>query len=376
MTTIKLDAAALRDVLARAVCDANTPQEIYRHALISADVDGFDITTTDEQMYYLERVDAQVSEPAQFTASVPLLRAALAGLEGEVTLEHNGERLTLRQASRRYRINSLDPQSFPVLEDLPTDDLDLDATILMQAIGVVQYAINPNDGRAFLRGVNLRPDKVQASNAGHNLAVCPHRIEGLPEDGIILPVAALRKGLAKYVDEHTRLRLVWNKPREFPVALIFEDDARRLRVHLIHDKFPDIERMNKMKPGGALAVRVSAATLKDALARVMPFAQVEGQSGKVYKSHQITLSVGEADGQHRLLVESCHNESAADHVVCEIEEGAPNGAQAVGFNADLLKDFLTTTNGEFIWHVNEPRAPQAFTIGARDDVHYIMPIAR
>lgn len=358
-TTISTDAALLRDALARSVCDTNTPEPIYRHVLIGEWTNGITLTTTDSLMTYRTQIEADIQgESPDFTASVPMLRAALFGLNGPVTIEHKGATLKLCNESRRYRIDTLPGRIFPVFDDLPVIETDADAMAWARAIDAVQYAAPTNSGHVALNGICLEPEFIIASDA---IAIALQAMNtGLKTD-IVIPIAAVRKNLLRYITENTAITILANDTGTEPVAIEFSDKTQYLRIQLLAYKYPAFRAQLPKPESMASSTEIRAKDFSDLLHRMMPFIlPPDNKKGK-------PLIILRAEGE-QLQVRSKVQGFASDFIACT----RPSKPMEAALDAALMKNLLGQCDETLTWYSNGAESIQAFTLPERDDVHYIM----
>lgn len=361
MTTITIDAAVLREALARCVSDTSTPEPIYRHVLFGEWTDGITLTSTDSMMTYRVNVEADVQgESPDFTGNITMLRAALYGLTGPVTIEHDGKLLKLRNEARRYRIDTLPGRAFPVFDDLPKIDVAADPLQWAKAIDAIQYAAPTNSGHYALNGVHLDADFATASDA-HALAYTP--VETHLNTEIILPVASLRKGLTGYLTEATKIQLVTNDCGTDPVAIEFTDAMQSLRVQLVAHKYPGFRAQLPNPEDMKSKTHFNPRALGEVLQRMMAFLTPAG-----VKKARPTLILN-ADGE-RLEVKSKGEDVACDYIACS----TPARPMQAALDGLLVKALLNQCDDEITWHSDGPDSIQAFTMPKRDDTHYIVQI--
>lgn len=237
----------------------------------------------------------------------------------EITLEQDGDAVTVKSGRSRFKLAALPADSFP---DLKSGKFTASFSADLAAMfAPVQFAISNEETRYYLNGVFLHStgDETRAvATDGHRLArVTVPTLGEIP--AVIIPrktVGLLPDGVVSVELSDTKIRL-----RQGETTILSK---------LIEGTFPDYDRVTPKNNDKALVV--DRAAMIAAVERVGTIANERG--GKTVRldlaSDSVTLTVT-VDG-----------ETAEDELAAEYGDEP----MSIGFNAGYLAEILRTATGE------------------------------
>jgi len=225
---------------------------ILQNILIKTTDDGIEILATNNEIGIRTNYDASVVKPGSLTIPARKINELVRELQGE----------TVHLASKRTgdavitcnktvcKIKGLAADDYPeVLTETASETFISSPTLLRYMLGSVLYAVNRDENRKHLSGVFLqkiiRDESASirvAATDGHRLAVIQiKRTEAelpIPENGVIIPrkgALEIRK-LSDGIEDDVKIGFVNG-------AAIVEAGRSMLRVNLIDQNYPDIQRI-------------------------------------------------------------------------------------------------------------------------------------
>jgi len=128
---LTLNAAELHQALSMCLA-TNSPMEILKHVGLDADGVNLCVTSTDTEKWLRTELLAEVAAAGRCTADATMLKAAVAGVAGQVSLSLEGNTLHVQHEHGRFTLTSLDPDdmyipdlsgSWETMRDLTPDQL-------------------------------------------------------------------------------------------------------------------------------------------------------------------------------------------------------------------------------------------------------------
>ena len=336
---------------------------ILTHLLLRAGADGrVEITASDLDMELRATLAAEVEAPGCLAIPAHTLSDILRRLpgDGDLALEADERRLTLRAGRSRLVLNCLDPADFPSFGDFAaTHHFALPAADLARLFAKTEFAISTEETRYYLNGVFLHAVAgdgaarlAMVSTDGHRLALArcaaPDGAAGMP--GIIVPrkaVAELRR-LAEAGGGDLALSLSTGK-------LVVEGAGLRVATKLIDGSFPDYQRVVPANPQARFAVDAGELAAATDLA------------GAITDSRR---GVKFAFGPERLVISSANSDQGEARGELAADG---DGAVEIGFNPRYLLALLAAMKADtVIVKLTDPGSPALFQPQAGGDELYVL----
>ena len=362
------------DAAAKAVAKATSVRStlpILGHILLTADENGLKLSATDLEVGIQQLIPAKVEEEGSTTVPAKTF-VDLIGVSGnsetvKMQLLKKGRTLKLQFGKMTSKINGLDPEDFPIINDVDGEGVEFDVETLRDLIAKTAFSASKDQARATLTGVlfTFEPDQLVLGAAdGFRLSrvttALPKFTNGgkeSPVQSIILPAKALNQLQALLGKRET---VILRVPATGPATF----DAGDLIVSItsINGKFPDFSSIipESYKTTATFPTKTGLKSVKAAKV----FAQDAGNLVKVsFNGKSIEMSAQDREtGSNETTIKP-------DHI--EGEE------QAIGFNVSMLIDFLSIKNGGemVIFEIEDSTSPGVFKYqGDPDFLHIVMPM--
>jgi len=344
----RADLVAALTATARVVESRNT-YPILANVLLSVADGRLTVRSTDLDIEITTSVPAEGDLPTTTAPAKTLLDIAKKFPAGaEVTLDLEGETLTVKAGRSRFKLGTLDVSGFPTLSG--GDFGEPFETDLASLFAPVAFAISNEETRFYLNGIYLHTvaGRLRAvATDGHRLA--RHDGSEAPEfTGVIVPkktVAIVPPGTVQVQLSATKIRLVAGD-----VVIVSK---------LIEGTFPDYDRVTPKNNDKVLVV--DRAQFAAALDRVSIVANDRGSKA---------VKVAVAEDRLELTCTNSEGGSATEDVSVDSEVNF-----AIGYNAGYLAEIIRVAGGErvtFKW--SEDNSPSLIT-GENDNwLSVLMPM--
>lgn len=315
------------------VVEKRQTMPILANFLVSVKDGRVSFTGTDLQLEMIahadvaEAVDGEVTVPAR--KLVDICRALPDG--SAVTVEQQGDRVTVKAGRSRFTLATLPSAEFPALEAREINDvLELPEGVFKDLIDRVAFAMAVQDVRFYLNGMlfDLRGGSLRAvATDGHRLATCQAELPGHSgaDRQILLPRKAVLElqRLLEGGDDLLSLELGRSHMR------LGRGDFQ-FTSNLIDGRFPDYEAV--MPIGADKQVRVDREALRAALGRAAIL------SNEKYRGVRLEIT----PQQLRIVAHNSEQEEAVE------ELGAESNADGlqISFNVTYMLDALASLRGE------------------------------
>ncbi|MDY0061441.1 MAG: DNA polymerase III subunit beta [Myxococcota bacterium] len=362
-----IDRDAFSRALARmqGIVEKKSTMAVLSNTLIRADETGsITLAATDLDVTLVGRYPASVEKTGAITVGARALYDIVRNLPpGELALlgkENNY--VEIRHGNIEYSMVGMPPDEFPALPEageLPM--VTINKRLLFSMIEGVIFSVSTDDTRPNLNGVLVKPGGgerlMMVSTDGHRLSKLVRHIgtplEGLPEEGVIIP----RKGLA----ELKRAMDDASEKLSFGVQssqVIFRGESDTLFVRLIDGVFPDFNRV--IPKTNKNVARIERDHLMTALRRISLFAQA--------KTMGIRIALA-TEGKVRITASNPDLGRAQE----EFEVDYAGDALEIGYNAKYLLDCLTPLDtSEVRFEMNDDLSPGIIRVDGDDDSFYVV----
>lgn len=292
----------------------------------------FSVTGTDLEVELVAGGEANVQQSGEITVPGRKLLDIFRALpeKTSVTINVDGEKVSVRAGRSRFSLSSLPATEFPVVEEISSQQsLLVGQADLRHLIDKTHFSMAQQDVRYYLNGTLLETDGKTlraVATDGHRLAVCETALQAPVKSAqqVIVP----RKGILE-------LQRILGSKGELELA-IGTNHIRatigeiRFTSKLIDGKFPEYGRVIPANPGRV--VSADRDLLRQSLQRTAIL------SNEKYRG--VRLSVKDS-----LLTIQAHNpeqEEAED----QVEIGYSGEEMEIGFNVNYLLEALTAVEGD------------------------------
>jgi len=305
-----------------------------------ADGNSLTVTATDLDIEITAKMDCSGSLSACIDAR--LLSGIIGKLSAnDVEIEVDGNTAVIKAGRSRFKLPVLPVEDFPTM-DVGQFDAEFEADP-SSIFGPVAFAMSIEAARYYLCGVYLQPTAVTATD-GHRLSTVSIDL-GAEFEPVIVPsatVAVAPKG-------KTTVRVSSGK-------IQFSTGETTITSRLVDGSYPDYERV--IPRGQENTAVFDNAELKAAAERVSVVS--------IDKTPSIKLAL---DGEEIAVTARAIEAEAADMVKCAYD----GPAQAVGFNANYLKDVLSALPaGEVRMAVGDCNGPVVFVSDAAPEQRIVL----
>ncbi len=315
------------------VVPGKTTMPILSMVLVSAEGSDISFSATDLDISVTSKVNGAVEAPGKIAVPAKKIAEIVKALSGdEVTLEVEGEKLTIRCGKSRFSVNGRRADDFPKMpKQESSTEFEVQAPLLRKMIQKTIYAVSTDLTRPALCGVLWEVDRnglTMVSTDGHRLAKVEAKVElkNVEKAEVIVPpkaMATFRSYSEK--DEMIKIGLGDN-------SVSIEMNEVSIYSRLLEGPFPSYQKVIPAGNNKALTVtrdELSAATkrvsiLSDALTHQVVFSVDKDK----LTLHVTTQDLGEA-----------REELDADYADEPME---------IGYNAAYIQDILRTIEGDEI----------------------------
>lgn len=333
------------------VVETRSTIPILGNVLLSVDNGQFSARATDLDIEVSTSIAVLDASNGACTVNAKLLADIAKKAGSDVSLEMDGDTLTVKSGRSRFKLATLPVDDFPSFAagGFGTE-FDVD---LAGLVAPTQFAISTEETRYYLNGVYFHTAEgrlAAVATDGHRLS----RHYGDPRDhfeGVILPrklVSILPKGNVHVSLSPTKVRIQTSNGA---------DGDTTITSKLIDGTFPDYQRV--IPTGNDKIVLASITELRTAVERVSTVATERGRAVKLeIAPGGISLSVrGDADATDAV---------EADYSGEPIE---------IGFNASYLTELLGNLAGDTVRiALNDGGSPTIFTGGDENLLAVCMPM--
>lgn len=333
------------------VVEARNTIPILGNVLLSVEDGQFSARATDLDIEIATSMPVLDALPGSTTVNAKMLADIAKKAASDVSLELDGDTLTVKSGRSRFRLQTLPVDDFPSFAAGGFDvEFDVDLAAL---VAPTQFAISTEETRYYLNGVFLHTAEgrlTAVATDGHRLS----RHYGDPRDhfeGAILPrklVSILPKGNVRVSLSSTKVRVHTSNGA---------DGDTTITSKLIDGTFPDYQRV--IPTGNDKIVLADRKALATAVERVSTVATERGRAVKLeIAPGQIVLSV-RGDAEATDAVEANYSGEPIE----------------IGFNAAYLTELLGNLTGDTVRiALNDGGSPTLFSGGDDGVLMVLMPM--
>jgi|SaaInl7_100m_RNA_FD_contig_31_1586180_length_2217_multi_6_in_0_out_0_2 DNA polymerase III subunit beta len=333
---------------------------ILSNVLLDASDAGIQMTTTDTEVGLRLQVAGSVEEAGTLTIPARKLAELVRELPDEdVHLEvSDGAKISIECGTVHYRMVGAPAADFPKIPELGDSFFTLDAALLRQMIHRTRFAASREENRYFLKGVYMHLSsewlKMVATDS-RRLALMTFAAEGLSdrERGVIIPIKAVDEVVKTFTeDEEVKIAIQDN-------VIVFANEGAVLNARLVDGEYPSYSQI--LPSDNPIRLEADRRAFLTAIRRVSLFSDPKTTSVRLdIKETSMVLSASTPDfGEAREEIQATCTEPIT-----------------IGFNAEFLKDALTSADTENVeLHLKEPLSAAVMRpAGAEDYLCLIMPM--
>ncbi len=315
------------------VVPGKTTMPILSTVLMSAENGIFSISATDLDISVTSRVNGTVAEEGKIAVPAKKLAEIVKSLAGEeVSLDAEGEKLTLSCGKSRFVINARSAEDFPKLpKQEGKTSFSIDPEIIGALVLKTTYAVSGDLTRPALCGVLWEVDRKGISMVatdGHRLAKVEIAMDlgSVQKMDVIVPPKALGT-MRTYSEGEKEVRISIGEN-----SISFDMKDTTIYSRLLEGPFPNYQRVIPAKNEKELVVSRSA--LQEATKRVSILSDT--------LTKQVVFSIGKA----KLMLNVSTQELGEARE--EIDASFSGEAMDIGYNANYVLDILRTIDAEEI----------------------------
>jgi len=227
-----------------------TALPVLSNVLLSTDEGRLKVAATNLEIGITTWITADVETEGKITVDARLLSEFVATLPNDaVQLAANaaGTSLAVQSGRDKAAINGIDAEDFPVIPQVGEDasNVEVDAQLLREMIGQVEFAAASDESRPVLAGVLVRfeGDSITLAAAdGFRLAVREGKLGGAVGEklDIIVPAKSMRE-LARIIGDQSEPLLLAITPNQS--QLLIKTGETEFVSRLIDGTFPDYRQI-------------------------------------------------------------------------------------------------------------------------------------
>lgn len=340
-----------------------TSLPILSHLYIEAQEDSVKLIGSDLEQWVEFSVPAMVEEPGKITVPAKLITELIGSLQSEEVDMEQGEKGTLwvRARGAEYRFVGLPPEEYPSVPELENpSEFQLPASLFMEMVDSVEFAVSQEEARATLTGLKMEYEsgtlKLVATDT-HRLAVSEAKVElgsGSADVSAIVPLKAIQLVQRLPSQESFTLNLSDHRAA-------FAGANARITTQLIEGQYPNYQRV--IPAQYTRLWKVMTAELKMALKRASLVARENG--------NKVVLRT---EGEKLHITARGEGVGEASESVELVREGDD---LEIAFNVRYLLDMLDVIKEEGISvELTESLRPALFKpVEKQDYLCVIMPMA-
>jgi DNA polymerase III subunit beta len=277
---------------------------------------------------------------------------------GEVTLNLDEKKLTVKSGKSRFSLQTLPADDFPRMSPPQGESrkLNLSQSALRRLLAQTQFAMAAQDVRYYLNGLLMVVDGTQLKTVatdGHRLAFASIGIEGsFAKQEVIIPrktVLELNRLLTDG-DTSVEIELAGNQAR-------FVFGEVELVSKLIDGKFPDFERVIPSSTRNNL--QISRQELQQAMQRASIL------TNEKFRGVRLVVS----ENSMKIVAANADQEEALE----ELEIDYHGEALDIGFNVGYLLDVLGNSNADAVqWGFNDSNSSALITVPGNESFKYVV----
>ncbi|MFZ7112336.1 MAG: DNA polymerase III subunit beta [Desulfatiglandales bacterium] len=324
----------------QSIIEKRSNMPILSMVLISTDEGTIDISATDLEISFQQRIPAKIISPGNVTISGRKLFEILKeSKHPEIYIkEKENNWVFITDKAAKYNLACLPSDEYPVFvepEDVPT--VEIDGDVLQEMISKTIYSVTMEEAGFKLSGIYVEKVALEGktclrmvSTDGHRLSLIDKEIPGINDlemdGGVMIPKKGMSE-LSKIASEGGKVHLGFKKNN----CLARREDAV-IVIRLLESKFPDYNAVIPKKVRSV--IRMEKSSLLDGMKKMIIL------SSETYRGVKITL-----DNDNMELV-SINPDlgDAQENLKIEYQDER----MEAGFNARFFIEALQAMDSEFV----------------------------
>lgn len=361
---VNIDQVALLPVLQSVSrsCGVKAQLPVLNNLLLSAKEGKLRISATNLEVGVVKVVPAEIVEEGEVTVPSRTLVDIVSNLNGQ-TLELNAtdDQLKITSPGFSSSVNGISAAEFPVIPMAGTNEISLEAAILLKSLPEVAFSAAVDEGRPVLTGIltEMKDKKLQmVATDGYRLAFKTVEIGDSADFKALIPRRTLEE-VARLISESEEDKIAISTS-ENQNQMVFSLAETTLSSRLIDGQFPAWERIIPTE------IKTTIKVDKNILLKAVKLSAVFARN----EANVIRFQVG-AD-KIVLTSEAKELGSQSNEVVAEIT----GEDMTIAFNAKFVQDALTALPGsKATIELSGPLAAARIKPAGGEDLSYIiMPV--
>ena len=315
------------------VVPGKTTMPILSMVLINVEDSEINFTATDLDISVTSKVVGTVESPGNIAVPAKKIAEIVKSLSGdEVTMEAEGEKLTIRCGKSRFSVNGRSADDFPKMpRQESSTEFEIQSPLLGKMIQKTIYAVSTDLTRPALCGVLWEVDRnglTMVSTDGHRLAKVEAKVElkNVEKAEVIVPPKALST-FRSYSDKDEMIKVGLGDN-----SVSIEMNNVSIYSRLLEGPFPSYQKV--IPSGNEKALVVPRDDLAAATRRVSILSDA--------LTHQVVFSL---DRDKLTLHVATQDLGDARE---ELDATYADEPMEIGYNAAYIQDILRTIDGDEI----------------------------
>lgn len=300
-----------------------------------------------------------------------MLLAFLKLMDGDVTLEADGQKAVLRCGGKKTSISCMDASDFSTDFTIMQDEhlVKMDGDDFEKAVSGTLHCISPDQGRLILTGINFAFDAESGfceavGMDGFRLAMARVKAETNETFRATIP-ATMAKLIAKTIKGSKDVAFQFSNG-----AVIVENYDTRIEAALLAGEYIDIHALIEKQGMGRMHTKVNATDLMEATKLAM-ISATDNQKGLIV--------MGFAKENEMEVFSRSDSSDASSTIYCE-RVGEMESGDEISFNGKYIEDALKAAmdyGGGLTLKANTNVSPLVIVPVDRDDYYQlVLPVRR
>lgn len=300
-----------------------------------------------------------------------MLLAFLKLMDGDVTLEADGQKAVLKCGGKKTSISCMDASDFSTDFTIMQDEhlVKMDGDDFGKAVSGTLHCISPDQGRLILTGINFAFDAESGfceavGTDGFRLAMARVKAETNDTFRATIP-AVMAKLIAKTIKGSKDVAFQFSNG-----AVIVDDYGTRIEAALLSGEYMDVHLLIEKQGAGDMHIKANASDLMEATKLAM-IPATDNQKGVIVMGFE---------KEESMLVFSRSDFSDANATIACERMGEMKDATEIAFNGKYIEDALKAAmdyGEELTLKANTNVSPLVIVPVNRDDYYQlVLPVRR